>query len=413
MGIGELEIRGRRTAQIRGIRLLLWLGLLVTMGRVAEVRLSAQSKEELSHQQFVSAEKAYANENWQAAAEKYHEVLESDPNNAVALVHLGIADQKLGMSGEAEQCFEKAIQVDPKLPEVDILLGLVRIQLGKYREALAPLEGAFGKREYDAAARSAAGQRLVEIYFSLGQQDKALALVQRIRELAPDDPDVLYTASKVYASLWNEAVQRLLAKSPDSYRIHQILAEVAEAQGNYSEAAKEYGLIVKMVPALPGFHYRLGRTILESDKTPAGVENALQEFQQELRINPRDPGAYEQMGQLYLSGHNNEKSKQYFTEAIRLNPQGPEARIGLAKVLLAQKNYQEASEQLERVVDLSPDDESAYYNLMLAYRGLGRGEDATRAQQNFQRLSDQKEQQHSSMMRQLKGALGATQEKEP
>src|ERR1019366_9425780 len=231
MGIGALDRRGCRTARKRGIRLLVCLILLCVSGGASDILSFGQSQDDASRQQFAKAEQAYAKEDWQAAAAEYREVIQSDPGNAVAFVHLGIADQKLGMSTEAEKCFERALQLKPDLPEVDILLGLVRIELGKYREALSPLEGAFGKPDYDVAARSAAGQRLVEIYFSLGQQDKALNMVQRIRELAPDDPDVLYTASKVYASLWNEAVQRLLARSPNSYRIHQVLAEVAEAQG--------------------------------------------------------------------------------------------------------------------------------------------------------------------------------------
>ena len=84
------------------------------------------------------------------------------------------------------------------------------------------------------------GQRLVECLFTTGGEDEALEVVQKLRKLKPDDPDILYLASKAHANLWNVTVQRLLAKSADSYRAHQILAEVLETQEKFSEAAAEY-----------------------------------------------------------------------------------------------------------------------------------------------------------------------------
>jgi tetratricopeptide (TPR) repeat protein len=397
----------------QGITLLFW-SALVCFGQCTPIpRLSGQSQDDASSQHLARADEAYSKQDWKLAAAEYKEALRLHPNSGEALTHLGIANQKLDMPKEAESCFERALQLAPGLPEVDVLLGLVRIQLGKYREAIAPLEGAFDKTDYDLAVRSTVGQRLVEIYFSLSEPEKSLAMVQKLRQLAPNDPDVLYTASKVYASLWNEAVQRMLAKAPDSYRIHQVLAEVAEAQQNYAEAAKEYRLIVKMAPELPGFHYRLGRAILESDTSPEASEEALRNFQEELKLNPRDAPAQTQIGGIYLKARQIEQAAHMFTDAIAADPSYVDARVGYAKALLEKKQFQEAAQQLEEAVRLSPDDETVYYNLMLAYRGLGRMADAQRAMANFQKLTARKQDEHASIMRQLKGAMGAPQVNNP
>ena len=53
---------------------------------------------------------------------------------------------------------------------------------------------------------------------------------QQLRQMAPDDPDVLYLASKVYMNLWNGAFQRLLARHAGSYQVRLIVAEHTEGR---------------------------------------------------------------------------------------------------------------------------------------------------------------------------------------
>ena len=102
--------------------------------------------------------------------------------------------------------------------------------------------------------RLVVGQRLVECLFNTGGEEEALEVVGKLRRLKPDDPDILYLASKTYANLWSATVQRLLERSADSYRAHQILAEVLETQEKFTEAASEYRTILRLQPQMPGFH---------------------------------------------------------------------------------------------------------------------------------------------------------------
>ncbi len=389
--------RGRRT-------LLVWLACLEIP--ISTIALCAQSREVGGSTHMSRATEAYAKEDWTVAAEEYETVVKLDPGNAQALARLGIAYQKLGMLEKAKSSLERALRLDPALPEVAVLLAFVYIELGNYREAVAPLEKALDDTNYDLSVRSVAGQRLVEIYFTLGDEEKGLAVLQKLRQLAPNDADILYAASKVYASLWNKVVQRMLSKTPNSYRIHQVLAEVAEAQGNYAQAAKEYRLIIKMEPQLVGFHYRLGRAMLQDNPTPEVDKAALAEFQKELEINPRDVPSLTEIGQIYLKSHQLQEASRRFSHALELQPSYVQSHVGLGKVLLEQKELQQAAKHFEEAVRLAPEDETAYYNLMIAYRDLGRTAEAKVALDNFQRLTRQKELQRSSLMMQLKGGLG-------
>ena len=183
-------------------------------------------------------------------------VVEKNPRDAEAQARLGIAYQNAGLLPEAAQALEKSLQLNPALPRVAILLAFVYMSGGRYPEAVPLLRSSFaGERELDMQVL--VGQRLVECLFTTGGEDEALEVVQKLRKLKPDDPDILYLSSKAHANLWNVMVQRLLAKSADSYRAHQILAEVLETQEKFSEAAAEYRTIIRLQPRLAGFHYRL------------------------------------------------------------------------------------------------------------------------------------------------------------
>ena len=102
------------------------------------------------------------------------------------------------------------------------------------------------------------------MFLTTGGEEEASGGVGELRRLTPDDPDILYLASKAYANLWNATVQRLLDKSADSYRAHQILAEVLETQEKFGEAAAEYRTYSITAWAVPAFHYKLGKMLLRA-----------------------------------------------------------------------------------------------------------------------------------------------------
>jgi tetratricopeptide (TPR) repeat protein len=378
-------------------------GLLLAI--VPIVSLAQQSQTAGASLALAKATKAYQAGDWKIAAEEYERVIRQDPENAGAMAQLGISYQKLGMLPEARASLERALRVNPDLPEVNVVLALVDVDLRQYQAAVPLLQSGLENAGYDTRVRLVAGERLVEIYFSLGKDQAGLGVVEKLLDLAPDNPDVLYEAQKVYATLWNHVAQRLLAKDPASYRIHEVLAEVAEAQGKFPEAEKEYRLVIKMEPELPGFHYKLGRILENADPSPAADEAALAEFQQELEISPQDVPTLAEVGEIYLKLHRSQDAAQQFRRCIELEPSYAKAQIGLGKVFLEQHQFAAATAQFERAVRLSPQDASAYYELMIADHRMGHEAAAERALASFQRLSNEERQRHSSMMKELQSPL--------
>ena len=251
---------------------------------------------------------------------------------------------------------------------------------------------ALSKPSRKRSMRLIVGQRLVECLFTTGGEEEASEVVGELRRLKPDDPDVLYLASKAYANLWNATVQRLLEKSADSYRAHQILAEVLETQEKFGEAAAEYRAIIRLQPRMPAFHYKLGKMLLRADPTPQGEAAAMAEFRAELDINPFDVPSHVEIGELELKAGRVEEAYKLFSRAVALQPGHATAQLGLARALIASRQYEKALDPLEQARRLSPQNEAVLYQKMLALRSLGRQTEARQAQAEFQKLKVENEQ---------------------
>lgn len=326
----------------------------------------------------------------EAARKEFEEVVRLDPKAAEAHARLGMVYRRLGMAAEAITSLERAQQLEPN-NRLRVLLAFAYMDSGRYRDA-APLLAASFESEPKDAVRSSIGQRLVECYLALGDNEQALAAVQKLRQIAPDDPGVLYLSAKVYMNLWNGAFQRMLAKAPDSYQVRLIRAEALESQEKFAEATAEYRQLVKIAPSVVGIHYRLGVMIVRSQPGANADEEALGAFRKELEINPADVRALVEIGEIHLSRDRRPDATHSFERALMMQPGYVPARVGLAKVLIAEKQWPKALEHLEAAAKMAPDDEAVAYNLMIVYRALGRMDDAKRASDRFQQLRQQKQQ---------------------
>lgn len=333
----------------------------------------------------------------ETAVSELRKVIELNPSDARAHGRLGMVYRRLGRLPEAIESLENALRLEPALPRLKILLGFSFQEAGRYQDAIPLLAESF-ELERESAVKSVVGQRLVECYLAAADEQRALEVVQKLRQGSPDDPDVLHLALRVYMSLWNSGFQRLLTKAPGSRQARLIVAESLEAQERFTEAANEYAQVLSMEPELPGIHFQLGRMILRSDTSAGGGdEKALAEFRKELELNPMHVGALVEIGEIQLKRGRFSEAAQSFSQALKVQPVSVPARLGLAKVRIAEKQWAEALDQLENARKLAPEDEAVAYHLMVAYRALGRTAEARSALDAFQQLKKRKQQSRSGL----------------
>src|SRR5262249_25050903 len=80
------------------------------------------------------------------AASRFREVLQSEPEQAVALYHLAVIACQQGRFGEGIELVRRSLASDPRQPRAHNLLGMASGRLGHQQEALASFDAAIAQQ---------------------------------------------------------------------------------------------------------------------------------------------------------------------------------------------------------------------------------------------------------------------------
>jgi tetratricopeptide (TPR) repeat protein len=312
----------------------------------------------------------------------------------------GIEAFRHGRYGEARQMLEKVVVASPGDAAARTFLAFSRAATGACSAARSDLEQQFSNNA-DSSLRRLAGIALVQCALSQGRTADALPVIDKLQKNFPGDADVLYETAKVHMKAWNDAVFQMYQKTPASFRVNQLSGEIFEMQSRYQEAAGEYRKAIQKNPAALNLHFRLGRTLLLQSHEPANLREARKEFEAELVLNPSDAAAEYEVGQIFQAEQNPTQAAARYEKAVSLDPNFAEALIALAKTKSDAKKFSEAIPLLQRAVALQPASEAAHYSLMLAYRNLGRMEDAQKEKAVFDKLSRPPEGEFTEFLKKL------------
>ncbi len=327
------------------------------------------------------------------AAKEYEAVLALDPNNTDAEGNLGVLLFFKGDYVGATPHLRAAVKSQPTLWKIQTLLGMSEKRIGQLSEAQADLEKAFPQLQEEKLRRET-GLELVEVYSHAGDLDKAASMVGTLRRIFPSDVEILYTARRIYGDLADDAMLRLALLSPDSARMHQLMAHEMMRQGNRKGTIEQYQQALKLDPRATGLHFELGEVYSTADSADPDkskeVEEAKKEYLAELALNPFDAKSECRLGDISFRASKTEEAFKRFSRCLQLQPDDADANAGLGKTLMAMHEPQKAQQYLERAIRLDPLHAATHYRLAMIYRKSGRTADADRELAEFRRLKDTK-----------------------
>ncbi|MGH9804848.1 MAG: tetratricopeptide repeat protein, partial [Candidatus Acidiferrales bacterium] len=246
------------------------------------------------------------------AVEEFQHALERDAHSAQAYRGLAAAQERLGKAAEAERTYRRAIELRPGDWAGYNALGVFYYRRGRYPQAGGMFEKVVALTPDNARGWSNLGG----VYHLMGRADEAIA-----------------------------AYRRSIAVEPTSSAYSNI-GTVEFFRHNYAASARAFEKAVELRPnqylywgnLADAYYFAPG----ERPKAEAAYRRALALAEEELRVNPRDPGA------LASLAHYRAKTGQA----------GP------------------ALEAAERALALAPDDMNVVFYAALVYEALGRSQRA-------------------------------------
>jgi Flp pilus assembly protein TadD len=268
--------------------------------------------------------------------------------NAVAIGHALVADRRFK---EATELFDALVRMRP----------LDRAAL--YGAALATFNAG---RASDAAPLA---QRAVEAALAEGrvkgresEAADALVLLAVVLAVKGDDAGAL------------KAAGRAAELAPSSFDAQLTHGRALYGAGDDAGAARAFRSAVALRPGDPRPLFFLAST-LERAGDDAG---ALAAYRELAAAQPRASEGHLGLGALLVKrgGAEAEEGIKALVRAVEIDPDLYEARVTLGRALVARGRAAEAVEHLQRAAALAPGNPEPHYQLSLAYRRLGRKEEA-------------------------------------
>jgi tetratricopeptide (TPR) repeat protein len=153
-------------------------------------------------------------------------------------------------------------------------------------------------------------------------------------------------------------------------------AEALEGEKRYDLAIIEYRKVIAAQPDMTGAHYRLGRALLlKAPDSEEAREEALKEFQQDLKLDSRNSAAEYEIGEIYRRRGQFEPALEHFSRALEIDPGVEDAQIALARTLIHLRKPKESLPHLLAAIQLNPKNEVSHFLLAGVYRTLGNSAD--------------------------------------
>src|SRR5215469_5383874 len=190
------------------------------------------------HAHLSTAETALRAGDQDAAAREFRIVLSLDPSNSEARMNLGVIAFGRGDCSAAADELRTALHTRPALVKARALLGICEKRLAD-PAAKPDLEKSFAQLD-DPKLRVQVGMELVGLYYGEGRADNAVPVMQKLVEIAPEDPDTLFTAQRIYQELADDTLNKLALIAPTSARMQQAIAEHLINAGDLPGAIQHY-----------------------------------------------------------------------------------------------------------------------------------------------------------------------------
>jgi tetratricopeptide (TPR) repeat protein len=295
--------------------------------------------------------------SWFEQAEKAcNRALTLDPDLPDVRIALGDLYRLSGQLEDAILEFEQAREIDPGSDAAPLGLGRVYTETGRYEDA---------EREFRRAIALQPGywlnyNGLGRLYYQTGDYEAAAANFQRMIDLVPDNQTAYTNLGAALYMLGDysgatNAWRRNVDVSP-SKTAYSNLGLAEYYAGNYVAAADMQRAAIELAPKDPTAHGYLGNALAElpgqEAESRSSYERAIELSEERLRINPQDMETLTELS-LYLAAvGRQDEAEAAMSKVLSSAPEVADGFYLAAKVSLFGGKIDAAQGYLERALQL-------------------------------------------------------------
>jgi tetratricopeptide (TPR) repeat protein len=318
-----------------------------------------------------------------ADAEKdFREAIRLNPSGAPAYLNLALAVASEKRPQEAVELLNRAIKLNPALRGAQLFAGIEEYKLERYVPAAEHLKKAVAAFPKDPQGWMWLG--IVDL--ALGQTRDAAVALDKAADLDPKNVDIMYHRGRAHMELSKDIYEDMLKTSPDSWRVHEVLAQSFDEQGNPTQAVLEFKHAIEIAPNEIGLHEALG----DDEWQLNDLDAAFAAYQQESLIDPNSTNAIYKMGAVLVEQSHPEQAIPLFRKTLAMHPEMYQANFWLGRAEQAMSLDSDAVNDFAIAarhpgVD-SATAETAWYHLAQLYRKLKEKDKEEDAMAHFQEL---------------------------
>ena len=308
---------------------------------------AAKSAPQNAEMWFLLGYTARLADHYQLSVDSYNHGLKLQPNSARGLAGLAQTFAKMGRTQEAEQLLRRVVEANPKDANSLQLAGELMLSSDP-KEALGFLERA------EALQPTAHSDLLIaHAYDRLGQPEDSVRYLNRAKNRAPRDPEVLRAVAGQYRDQgkYDEAIATLQAIPTKNTDVMAELAYTYELAGRQQDAAQLYSRLAKAAKGNIGLQLSAAQALAN-----LGQADAARPFLDSARqIDSNNYRLHAILGSIAASDERLQEAHDEYTLALSNLParpqEGPlypiELRLNLYEIDVRQNDDAGAKQQLQ------------------------------------------------------------------
>jgi len=307
--------------------------------------------------------------DYRSAVSAYKKVVELDDNRDKAHYGLGVVLLRMREYKEAITHLEKAAQLNMDNKEAYYHIGNAYEELKDFAKAAEAYQKFVGSKPENAWMGNL---RLGLCRVELGDYEQAVAALKKAQEKKPQDIKINYNLAQALQKAGRfqeaeEAYKSLAAINPDDANVYySTILRMYDEAGQNDKAIEAAKKLIELNPQSEINVYNLGIMYMKLER----FDEAIDTFKKVLEIRPGYAYAFYNIGFCYSKQKKYKESIEAFEKFVELSPDSADGwfNIGVGYMLI--KKFSKAIEPLQKSIELRPQYGLAYYNLAITFLNL-------------------------------------------